>query len=76
MAKASLPTWRLEVAPVKINGRARYLWQAVDESGEVLDFYATEARDEAAARRFFEQALRNPWPKAVTRSGASTPRRK
>lgn len=76
MGKASTPIWRLEVEHVKIKGKQRYLWKAVDEAGELLDFYATEERDEAAARQFFEQALKDPWAKLKIRSGASTRRRK
>ena len=60
MGKASLPVWRIEVERVKIKGSERYLWKAVDESGQVLDIYATETRDEGAARQFFEQALKEP----------------
>jgi transposase-like protein len=76
MGKSAISTWRLEVERVKLNGKPRYLWKAVDEAGEVLDFYTTEERDEAEARQFFEQALKDPWPKAAIRSGASTRRRK
>ena len=76
MGKSAIPTWRLEVERVKLNGKPRYLWKAVDEAGEVLDFYATEGRDETAARQFFEQALKDPWLKTAIRSGASTRRRK
>lgn len=74
MGKASRPVWRLEVELSKPNGKLRYVWKAVDEAGRVLDFYATEERDEAAARQFFEQALKDPWARLSTRSGVSTRR--
>ncbi|WP_126174269.1 DDE-type integrase/transposase/recombinase [Altericroceibacterium xinjiangense] len=76
MGKASTPGWRLAVERVKIKGQPRYLWKAVDEAGQLLEFYATEERDEAAARQFFDQALKDPWAKPVIRSGVSTRRRK
>lgn len=76
MGKASIPNWRLEVEQVKIKGKPRYLWKAVDDAGEILDFYATEGPDEAAAREFLEKALKDPWSIAGIRSGASTRRRK
>ena len=76
MGKASTPVWRFEVERVKIKGKLRYLWKAVDEAGELRDFYATEESDEAAARQFFDQALEDPWAKPKIRSGASTRRRK
>ncbi|MEZ5689261.1 MAG: DDE-type integrase/transposase/recombinase [Caenibius sp.] len=63
MGKASTPVWQLEVEQVKIKGKPCYLWKAVDEAGELLDFYATEEHDEAAARHFFEQALKDSWTK-------------
>ena len=76
VSKASIPDWRLEVSLEKMNGKPRFLWKAVGADGEVLDFYATEARDEAAARQFFEKALKDPWPPARIRSGTLTRRRK
>ena len=44
---------------MKINGRQNYLWRAVDQDGEVVDFYLQAKRDGAAAKRFFERLLRN-----------------
>jgi putative transposase len=38
---------------VRIQGRQRYLWRAVDQDGEVVDVLLQERRDAAAARRFF-----------------------
>lgn len=58
MGKAAIPDWRVEEKRVKINGKERYLWQAVDGAGEVLEFYVTEMRDEAAAMMFLKQALK------------------
>ena len=37
---------------VKIDGELRYLRQAVDHEGEVLESYVTEHRDKAAALKF------------------------
>lgn len=42
---------------VKVSGKPRYLWQGVDRSGEVLDFFVTEGRDKAAATRFVKRSL-------------------
>ena len=61
MGKGSDPDWRIEVSWVKVNGKPRYLWRAVDRTGEVLDIYATVTRtdqDEQAALRFLKQALK------------------
>ena len=38
---------------VRIQGRKRYLWRAVDQDGEVVDVLLQERRDTLAAKRFF-----------------------
>ena len=42
---------------VKVAGRWRYLYRAVDQYGQVIDVLLSEQRDTAAARRFFTRAL-------------------
>jgi hypothetical protein len=42
---------------VKVAGRWRYVFRAVDEYGQVIDVYVSFRRDAAAARRFFDRAL-------------------
>ena len=42
---------------VKINGKQRYLWRAVDQDGEVVDVYLQAKRDAATAKRFFKRLL-------------------
>jgi len=42
---------------VRIGGRQRYLWRAVDQDGEVVDVLLQERRDAASARRFFRHLL-------------------
>jgi len=76
MGKAEAPDWRLKVERGKVNGKPRFLWSAVNGAGEVLDIYTTEAHDEAAALRFFEKSLKNPWASLKIRSVTSIPRRK
>jgi transposase-like protein len=52
---------------VKVAGRWRYLYRAVDQYGQVIDVLLSEQRDTAAARRFFVRALgRGPTPVEVT----------
>jgi len=45
-ASAPLPRWRwhLDEVFVKINGKLRYLWRAVDHEGEVLETVVTAKR--------------------------------
>jgi len=42
---------------VRIDGRQRYLWRAVDLDGESVDVLLQERRDSAAAKRFFRRLL-------------------
>lgn len=61
MGTARKLDWRVEVSLEKVGGKLRYLWRAVDRTGEVLDIYATATRteeDENAALRFLKQALK------------------
>jgi len=43
---------------VKINGRIRYLWRAVDQDGDVLDILVQSRRDRKAAKKFFRKLLK------------------
>ncbi len=43
---------------MKINGRWRYLWRAVDQNGNVLDVLVQSRRDTKAATRFFRKLLK------------------
>jgi putative transposase len=62
--------WHLDEVYVKINGETHYLWRAVDHEGEILESYATKARDKAAALRFMKKALkRHGSPEAITTDG-------
>jgi transposase-like protein len=59
---------------IKVNGTWKYLYRAVDKQGQTVDFLLTAKRDAAAARRFFEKAIRhNGVPDKVTmdKSGAN-----
>ena len=54
---------------MKIGGKQKYLWRAVDQDGDVVDVYLQERRDSKAAKRFFRRLLKShgdmPW-KIVT----------
>ena len=43
---------------VKIQGKQQYLWQAVDQHGEVVDVFLRARRDGKAAKRFFRRLLK------------------
>jgi transposase-like protein len=42
---------------VKVAGRWRYVYRAVDQFGQVIDVFVSPRRDIRAARRFFERAI-------------------
>ena len=42
---------------VRINGRLRYLWRAVDQNGTVLDILIQSRRNAKAATKFFRKLL-------------------
>jgi transposase-like protein len=42
---------------VKVAGRWRYVYHAIDQLGQVIDVYVSQRRDANAARRFLEQAI-------------------
>ncbi len=48
--------WYVDETYVRVGGKWRYLWRAVDQNGKVIDFRLTARRDAKAARAFFRQA--------------------
>jgi len=51
-------SWRVDETYVKVKGRWRYLYRAIDKDGAALDFYLSERRNTKAAKRFLGAALR------------------
>jgi len=49
--------WRVDETYVKVAGRWRFVYRAIDQFGQVIDVYVSPRRDSKAARRFFEQAI-------------------
>ena len=52
-------SWRLDETYINSKGRQRFLYRAVDSTGQTIDFLLTDRRDAMAAKRFFHRALRN-----------------
>jgi transposase, IS6 family len=42
---------------MRVAGRWRYVYRAIDQFGQVIDMFVSAARDARAVRRFFEQAI-------------------
>jgi transposase, IS6 family len=49
--------WFVDETYVKVAGRWRYVYRAIDQYGQIIDVYVSARRDTRAARRFFATAL-------------------
>ena len=49
--------WHVDETYVKVAGRWRYVFRAIDQLGQVIDVFVSAQRDGRAARRFFEHAI-------------------
>ncbi len=66
--KATNKSYRTDETYIKVKGEDKYLYRAVDSTGQTIDFLLTARRDAAAARRFFHKALSspgNPMPRVI-----------
>ena len=57
--------WHVDETYLRVDGQWRYLYRAVDGTGQTVDFLLSAKRDKQAAKRFFRRALgrdntRNP----------------
>jgi transposase-like protein len=69
---ASGDRWFVDESYLKVAGRWRYVYRAVDQFGQVIDVLVSEQRDAVAARRFFTRALAHaPRPVEVTTDRAA-----
>jgi transposase, IS6 family len=51
--------WYVDETYVKVAGRWRYVYRAIDQYSQIIDVYVSPTRDTQAARRFFATALRD-----------------
>jgi transposase, IS6 family len=58
--KSTNKRWRVDETFVRVKGKWAYLYRAVDSTGATIDFLLSAQRDAAAAKRFFQKALRSP----------------
>jgi transposase-like protein len=49
--------WQVDETYVKVAGRWRYVYRAIDQFGQVIDVFVSPRRDAGAARRFFQRAI-------------------
>ena len=65
--------WFVDETYIKVTGRWRYLYRAVDQYGQVIDVLLSEQRHTAAARQFFTRALRHGRAPAEVPHGQGRP---
>jgi len=49
--------WQVDETYVKVAGRWRYVYRAIDQFGQVIDIFVSSRRDATAARRCFQRAI-------------------
>src|SRR6266404_3607624 len=63
-------SWRVDETYLKVKGKWVYLYRAVDNTGQTVDFLLSEHRDIAAAKRFFARAIeKRGVPERITLDG-------
>ena len=68
-------SWRMNETYIKVAGQWKYLYRAVDKTGDTVDFLLTAKRDLAAARRYLERAINLhglPEKTTIDKGGANT----
>jgi transposase-like protein len=66
--KPTNKSYRVDETYIRIKGQDRFLYRAVDSTGQTIDFLLTAKRDTAAAKRFFQKTLldpANPQPRVI-----------
>ncbi len=57
--KPTNKSYRVDETYIKVRGKDRYLYRAVDSTGQTIDFLLTAKRDAAGAKRFLRKALQS-----------------
>ena len=57
-------SWRVDETYVRVGGKWKYLWRAIDKHGRLIDFMLSDRRNAKAAYRFLGKALKmvKDWP--------------
>ena len=62
-------SWRVDETYIKVKGKWKYFYRAVDSNGDTIDFMLSSKRNRKAAKRFFKKALssnHNQIPREIT----------
>ena len=66
--KPTNKSYRIDETYIKVKGEDKYLYRALDSTGQTIDFLLTAKRDTAAAKRFLRRAIDasgNPMPRVM-----------
>jgi transposase-like protein len=55
--KTTNKSYRIDETYIKVKGEGRYLYRAVDSTGQTIDFLLTAKRDADSAKRFFRKVF-------------------
>jgi transposase-like protein len=67
--------WHVDGTYIKVRGQWRYLYRAIDSNGDTVEFWFSERRNLAAAKRFLRKALeRHGRPERIVIDGSQTNR--
>jgi DDE domain len=58
--KRTNKSYRVDETYIKVKGQDKYLYRAMDSTGQTIDFLLAAKRDTAAAKRFFEKVFNSP----------------
>ena len=67
-------SWRMDETYIKVGGKDRYLYRAVDKFGNTVDFLLTKRRMKGSAQKFLNKAIgNNSKPRVINidKSGAN-----
>ena len=68
-------SWRMDETYIKVGGKYRYLYRAVDKYAYTVDFLLTKERMKGSAQKFLEKAIENngrPRVINIDKSGANS----
>jgi len=51
--KKTSDSWRVDETYIKVKGKWTYLYRAVDQHGQTIDFWLSRSRDRKAAKKFY-----------------------
>ena len=52
-------SWRMDETYIKVGGKDRFLYRALDKEGNTVDFLLTKRRQRMSAQKFFNKAIGN-----------------